>query len=174
MDSSHSEQLMAANDAVQGVWSSCPFDIIHEIMLSMDTHSKENLRHLNQRWRHAALSMLGKRVFNCQSVFRAIAPLDQRGWVSQLSYQSCLFSNIKQYFRDVLVKDDWTTFATYAIYIRRLFVDPLQLRTPIIDEVLRSPYSTLPLLPKLENLALRFPQSLDSHRKPPFAVPWIF
>ena len=62
----------------------------------------------------------------------------------------------------MIVKHDWVSFATYANYVRRLFVDPCHVQVAIINEVLRSPYSKFPLLPNLERLALKYPKLSDS------------
>ena len=78
-------------------------------------------------------------------------------------------SDVEQSFRNVLVKRDWTSFATYAHYVRGLFVDPRHVRVAVVDEVLRSPYIKLPLLPNLEALALRYPETLDAYGRPSFS-----
>ena len=78
-------------------------------------------------------------------------------------------SDVEQSFRNVLVKRDRTSFATYAHYVRGLFVDPRHVRVAVVDEVLRSPYIKLPLLPNLEALALRYPETLDAYGRPSFS-----
>ena len=68
---------------------------------------------------------------------------------------------------------DWTTFATYANYVRGLFVEPRRVPVAVVDEVLRNKYSQLPLLPNLETLALRYPAQLDACGRFPFSKPTL-
>ena len=69
------------SDVAQNRWSTCPADVIFELLTLTDTQSQGIYRHICRWWRHVALTMLCRRVFDCSDVFKAIAPFSQQGMV---------------------------------------------------------------------------------------------
>ena len=69
------------SDVAQNRWSTCPADVIFELLTLTDTQSQGIYRHICRWWRHIALTVFCRRVNDCSDVFKAIAPFNQQGWV---------------------------------------------------------------------------------------------